>query len=248
MRSAIAVGAVVGFLAGMLGAGGAILGFGWLESGLGDAELSTLFSFAIVGLYLIAIVVGALTLTATLVGRPVFARIAREEAEAHVKAREDQINEAILRYESEALASSFFVAGYVLGELGPTNDDFYRSSTTWSEKAIQQLPDDHRGKLTAKNNYAYYGSRDPAPEDVDKIIEYTKDLRADFPASLDVEYAKTYAAVVLNLAPVRTSLQSWAHDAVLVLETALKSPDISTEDTRKVRAYIGQLRQLQDGA
>lgn len=248
MLPGVVVGAIAGFLAGMLGAAGAILLYGWIEldGGGSGRDHETLFSFAILGLYLIALVIGALTLAVTLLGRPIFARVAREEVEKHVEERERKIGDAILQYEREALASSFFVAGYVLGELGTTSAGFYRSSTSWSQKAIDQLPEIHPGKMTAKNNFAYYGSFNPAPDDVDKIIDYARELRQDFPKSLNVEHAKTYAAVTLNLYDLRPEVRVWLRDALLILETALQCNGISDADAARLREYIRRLNELQE--
>lgn len=232
---AAAIAGFVGFLAGILGAVGAIVIFGILEHVPDEAVHSTLFSFAIIGLYLVAIVIAIATLVATLLGRPLIERTIKHFVSTEVDQRA-----------SELRAQINFIVGYILGELGSVRDKFYDDSYDFTKNAIQTLPPEHPSLLAAKNNLAFYLSQHPKPSNIHEMILYARELKSGYHVYENVEFAKTYAAAIERCVQndAKSIDKKEVEEAVDLLEKALQARPLNARQRDAVKDYVNRLRRL----
>lgn len=200
-----------------------------------QVQTGQLFSLAILGLYLVAIIMAAVTLWATLMGPSWITdrvrKIARNELE---ETKRDDVGR-----------TTFYI-GYVYGTLGDTDPRFLDEAADFAKNAHRYLPDDSALKTSALNNWVFFESRRGRNSAIaDEIVAAATSLRRQYMADRDFELATTYAMAVLTYGSDFVCPEATVDDAERLLTEVLANPHPSEDQKHTARERLAQLRALE---
>lgn len=193
-----------------------------------------LFSLAILGLYLVAIIMAAATLWATLMGPKWITSQIKIMAQAEL---EDTKRDDVGR-------TTFYIA-YVYGTLADIDAKFLDEAADFAKNAHRYLPENSALKTSALNNWVIFESRRGrnsaiAPE----IVDAAQTLRRQYMADRDYEFATTYAMAVLTYAGDFPRPHDAVADAERLLSELLESDQAGKKQKDTARERLAKLHDL----
>lgn len=193
-----------------------------------------LFQLAILGLYLVTILVGGVTLWATVLGPKWI-----------TNQIEERINSSLRSKQKEETGNLLFYIGYVFGKMRGHDPGLLGDAMTHSYHAYRSLSDDHHLKLPACNNFVFYASQRPATTSWSgPVKEAMQRLRTSYNGTRDHDHALTYAAVVWRYNTYLEKRDETLHDALNLMRGLIAdewTPHIQRKKARERRKMLQAL-------
>ena len=239
---AIAVAAAFGVFAFMMG-----LEVAARSDDQDVGPITSLFSFATFGLFLVASALGAMTLMLSLYGR--------EWLERQIDARVDaKVDAKVEKEKQNLIALTYGLTGFLYSELceDPSEKEeiFRAKARRYAKTSYDMFSDDARGKEIAKNNYIFEAAKLNHSPSAYECVEMAIDIRRKAKNFEDYNYLMTFAQVVLsfheyfNSSNVGMTAAGAISDARRTLDELLESRNLPEDQRQKVEERKHALDEL----